>query len=166
VETLETWGRKVSQCNASIGRDFESLLRTVAVCLRSRARTTWGPTHRDFSPEHVFIGEGSATVLDFDELCQYDPLFDVAHFIVHLRLAALRLHGNLGQFDDLARRFLVRYSDGENFPAEEHLSLYQAISYLKHAFVASCVMEIGAREQIARILLAEARRALAESETP
>jgi aminoglycoside phosphotransferase (APT) family kinase protein len=164
VETLETWGTRVSQCNAPIGRDFESLLRTIAVCLRSRGRTTWGPTHRDFSPEHVFIGEGSTTVLDFDEFCQYDPLFDVAHFIVHLRLAALRLHGNMGRFDDLAKRFLAAYSLGGNVPAEEHLSLYQAVSYLKHAFVALCVMEIGAREQIARILLTEARGALAERE--
>lgn len=100
---------------------------------RGRELSGWtpGPTHRDFSPEHLVVHGDKFTGLDFDEFCQYDPLFDVAHFIAHLRFLGLTHFGALNHFDWLADRFLAAYEAGGRDYSEERLTFYKAISYFK-----------------------------------
>ena len=49
------------------------------------------------------------TGLDFDEFCQYDPVFDAAHFIAHAGYLGLLLSGSLHRFDPLAKCFSATY---------------------------------------------------------
>jgi len=117
-----------------------------------------GPTHRDFSPEHLVVHADRFTCLDFDEFCQYDPLFDVAHFTAHLRFLGLTHFGALNHFDWLSERFLSAYEDGSNHYSEERLNLYMAIAYFKLGRFVSLVQRPREWLQMLPELLAEARR--------
>jgi hypothetical protein len=98
-----------------------------------------GPTHRDFSPEHVIVDGDRTTGVDLDEFCQYDPLFDVAHFIAQLRFLGLAHFGRLDHFRSLAETFRVTYEAGASFLSEEKLRFYEAIAYFKLARFVSLV---------------------------
>ncbi|HEX2710753.1 MAG TPA: phosphotransferase, partial [Candidatus Acidoferrales bacterium] len=92
---------------------------------------TPGPIHRDFSPEHLVVHGDQFTGLDFDEFCQYDPLFDVAQFSAHLAFPGLTHFGTLDHFDTLAERFLAAYQACGGDYSQARLGLYKAIAYFK-----------------------------------
>ncbi|PYU36045.1 MAG: hypothetical protein DMG28_01570 [Acidobacteria bacterium] len=96
--------------------------------------------------------------MDFDEFCQYDPLFDVAHFTAHLRFLGLTHFGTLHHFDGLAERFLAAYEAGGGEYSEERLSLYKAIAYFKLGRFVALVQRPAEWMQILPELLSEARR--------
>src|SRR5437016_3440853 len=127
---------------------------------RGRELSGWapGPTHRDFSPEHLVVRGNQFTGLDFDEFCQYDPLFDVAHFVARLRFHGLTEAGALTRFDGLAQRFLARYEAGGGECSEERLRLYTAIAYFKLGRFVALVQRPQAWMRILPELLNEARR--------
>jgi len=127
---------------------------------RGSALSGWapGPTHRDFSPEHLVVQTDRFTCLDFDEFCQYDPLFDVAHFTAHLRFLGLTHFGALNHFDWLSGRFLAAYEAGSHDYSEERLNLYLAIAYFKLGRFVALVQRPKEWLQMLPELLSEARR--------
>jgi len=98
-----------------------------------------------------FTMEGDRfTGLDFDEFRQYHPLFDVAHFVAHLRFLALTSLGSINALE--SADFSV-----------SRLHLFTGIAYLKLAYVEAAVRHNRDGKQVTDALLAEARR-FAESE--
>jgi hypothetical protein len=71
------------------------------------------------------------TCLDFEEFCQYDRLFDVAHFTAHLQFLGLTHFGALNHFDSLVGQFQAAYEAGTKDYSNERLRLYKAIAYFK-----------------------------------
>jgi len=124
---------------------------------------TWAPTHRDFSPEHLILEGRRFTGLDFDEFCQYDPLFDVAHFVAHLRFLALVSSGAIHSLDALAARFEDSYASESACFSVSRLRLFAAIAYLKLAYVEAVVRRNRDGKHVVDALLEEAGR-FAESE--
>lgn len=122
-----------------------------------------GPTHRDFSPDHLLVDGNQITGLDFDEFCQYDSLFDVAHFIAHLGYLGLRHFGSLRAFDALAEHFFAAYQSCayNNHPLPP-VELYLALAYLKLAQVTALVTRPSNWQQATDILLAESQRFCSE----
>ena len=98
------------------------------------------------------------TGLDFDELCQYDPLFDVAHFVAHLRFLALISFGAINSLDDLAARFADSYASESGSFYTARLRLFTAIAYLKLAYVEAMVRSNVDGKQVVDTLLEEACR--------
>ena len=129
--TLGRWKKLLTEAYPEGGR----LVGTLVARFEERSRDLAGwiprPTHRDFSHEHLVVQGDQLTCLDLDEFCQYDPLFDVAHFIGHLRFLSLTQFGSIGQFDWLCDRFLAGYQSGCEEFSSERLELYLAISYFK-----------------------------------
>src|SRR5207253_1150829 len=84
LRTLAGWRELLAAVYPAGERLLEDLLGRFEE--RGRELSGWapGPTHRDFSPEHLVVRGNQFTGLDFDEFCQYDPLFDVAHFVAQL----------------------------------------------------------------------------------
>ena len=82
-------------------------------------------------PDHVLINDGVTTGIDFDEFCQYDPLFDVAHFMAHLR--------SLANCDALANRFLSAYRATAPDYSEGRIALHSAVSYFKLAHITATI---------------------------
>src|ERR1700680_3475644 len=107
------------------------LLRRIENCGASLPTSTSGPTHRDFSPDHLVFAGDRVTVLDFDEFCQYDSLFDVAHFVAHIRFLGLTSGGALPYFDAAADLFQAEYAARSGGCCEARFALYRAISYFK-----------------------------------
>ncbi|MBI1749317.1 MAG: aminoglycoside phosphotransferase family protein [Acidobacteria bacterium] len=127
---------------------------------RSRLLSGWtpGPTHRDFSPDHLMMNGNQLTALDFDEFCQYDPLFDVAHFIAHVRFLALTHFDSLTEFDRLAKSFVDAYRAGAKDFSDARLQLYLAIAYLKLAHIVAVVQHLPAWRQKVGTILHEAEQ--------
>ncbi len=115
-----------------------------------------GPTHHDFSPDHLLVDENRFAGLDFDEFRQYDPLFDVAHFMAHIGYLGLLDSGSLHRFNALAERFLAAYQRWNQ--SLGRLELYLALAYLKLAQIVALVTRPDDWREMTDTILAEAQR--------
>jgi hypothetical protein len=48
-----------------------------------------GPTHRDLSPDAIFLDDDRTTFIDLDSLAKADPVLDPAHLLARLVVPAL-----------------------------------------------------------------------------
>jgi phosphotransferase family enzyme len=158
LETLAGWKQQLSRVFPEGERLLAGLLHGIEE--RGRALSGWAPcpTHRDFSPEHLVATGAQLVGLDFDEFCQYDPLFDVAHFMAHLRFLGLTHFGALNHLDGLADRFRAAYEAGGGDGSQERLSFYEAIAYFKLGRLVALVRPSQDWKRILPALLSEARR--------
>jgi hypothetical protein len=158
VETLAGWMQQL----AEVFPEGERLLADLLTGIRERggALSEWipGPIHRDFSPEHVVMTDAGVVVLDLDEFCQYDPLFDVAHFAAQLRFLGLTQFGALHRFDELVDRFVACYEAGGARVYGDRRRLYEAMAYVKLGRLVTLVRRARDWRQILPPLLGEARR--------
>src|SRR5437016_8409144 len=161
--TLGVWERNLVSAHREMGDEFGSIRKLIKKELALCRKGPRVPTHRDFSPEHLVVEEDRFVGLDFDEFCQYDPLFDVAHFIAHLRFLALISSGAVNSLDDLAAHFEDSYASESACFSVVRLRLFTAIAYLKLAYVEAVVRGNRDGKHVVDALLEEAGR-LAESE--
>jgi hypothetical protein len=133
VKAAAEWLLAFGQSGVRSARPYslERHLRTLAA---------WKELLVEVFPEGERIVDGDRTTgVDLDEFCQYDPLFDVAHFIAQLRFLGLAHFGRLDHFRSLAETFRVTYEAGASFLSEEKLRFYEAIAYFKLARFVSLV---------------------------
>jgi hypothetical protein len=131
LHTLRGWAARIAQVCPAARPRLTDLLNRIEKRAASVNSWTPGPTHRDFSPDHVLINDGITTGLDFDEFCQYDPLFDVAHFMARLRSAQ--------NCDALADRFLSAYRALAPEYSERRIALHTSVSYFKLAHITATI---------------------------
>ena len=140
--------------------ELDGLLKSILCRIEERgvALSGWtpGPTHRDFSPDHLVFNKGCVTGLDFDEFRQYDPMFDVAHFMAHLRLLGMRYTGDMTRFDELGKIFQTAYRGCAREYSEARVSFYQAVAYFKLAYIVAVVIQPPAWEEAVEVFLREA----------
>jgi hypothetical protein len=160
LHTLALHKRRLAEIHPKSDRLLENLLRRIEE--RGGALSGWtpGPTHRDFSPDHLVFDGGHLTALDFDEFCQYDRMFDVAHFIAHLRLLGLRYFGAMTRFDGLAERFRAAYRAGARSYSAARVRLYEGVAYFKLAHIMAVLQRPPAWKETVDALLREAQRVL------
>jgi aminoglycoside phosphotransferase (APT) family kinase protein len=158
LHTLAHWQRRVIAVYPDATGPLGAVLARIDA--QGRALPAWepAPTHRDFSPDHVVVDGVRLTGLDFDEFCQYDPLFDVAHFVAHLRLLGLTSCGMVQRFDELATRFAMAYQARAQEYSAARVRLYEAITYLKLAHIIACITRPRGWQQSVATLLREAQR--------
>jgi thiamine kinase-like enzyme len=160
LRTLSTWLGPLTEAYPEGSSRVHALLAQLEECGGQLPPWTEGPTHRDFCPEHLVIDGQHLTCLDFDEFCQYDPLFDVAHFVVQLRFLCLAHFGTLHHFDRLVDQFKAAYCAGAHDYSGERMRFYQTITYFKLArFVALVEQGCGWRSILPE-LLSEAERTI------
>ena len=99
-------------------------------------------------------------MIDFDECRQYDPVFDVAHFLAHLRLLGLRYAGDLTRFDGLGEIFQTAYRAGARDFSEARVRFYQAAAYIKLAHIVAVVVRPAAWRDATEEFLRRAETAL------
>lgn len=158
LRTLARWKEVLIEVDPQSEPLLSGLLGRMEERGRQLAECAARPTHRDFSPEHIVVDVDQFTCVDFDEFCQYDPLFDVAHFIAHLRFLGLSSFAKLDHFDWLAYRFLAGYESGAATVCEKRLRLYMAIAYLKLGRFVALVQRPEGWKQMLPELLTEACR--------
>jgi Phosphotransferase enzyme family len=158
LHTLAHWQRRVTAVYPDATGPFGAVLARIEAQGRSLPAWEPAPTHRDFSPDHVVVDGVRLTALDFDEFCQYDPLFDVAHFVAHLRLLGLTSCGMVQRFDEMASRFKMAYEAQAKEYSAARVRLYEAIAYLKLAHIIACITRPRGWQQSVATLLREAQR--------
>jgi len=168
LHTLAGWKRRVADVYPQAEGLLSDLLRLMedrgAVLVERRGAWTAGPTHRDFSPDHLVIDGDRVTVLDFDEFCQYDSLFDVAHFAAHIRFLGLTSGGSMPYFDAAADLFETEYRARVSGYCEARVALWRAVSYFKLAYIAAVVQRPPGSKQVADSLLLQALQQLSGEE--
>jgi Phosphotransferase enzyme family len=154
--TLGVWERTLLNTDREIGNAFGSVRARIKKELAKCKKCPRVPTHRDFSPEHLVVEEeGRFVGLDFDEFCQYDPLFDVAHFISHLRLLALASLGSLDHFESYATHFEEAYASGSANFSQTRVRLLMAIAFLKLSYLEAIVRHMkGGKKKVLKLLQA------------
>ena len=160
LETLAWQKQRLSRVLPKL----DDLLRIILCRIKERGEAisgwTPGPTHRDFSPDHLVFNGGCLTALDFDEYRQYDPMFDVAHFMAHLKLLGTRHPGDMTRFDEFGKIFQTAYRGSARDYSEARVRFYQAVAYFKLAFILAVVVRPSAGEVTAEVFLREADWAL------
>jgi len=158
LHTLAMWKKSLTEVFPEAEPLMGNLLRQIAE--RKSALPPWkpAPTHRDFSPDHLIVDGDRITGLDFDEFCQYDPLFDVAHFQAHLRLLSLINFGALDRFDSWAQHFESCYLAGAQDYSADRVRFYEAIAYFKLAHIAAAVRPFPNWKHTTEALLGAANR--------
>jgi hypothetical protein len=158
LHTLAHWQRRVVNVYPDATDPLGAVLARIEA--QGRALSGWepAPTHRDFSPDNVVLDGSQLSALDFDEFCQYDPLFDVAHFVAHLRLLGLTSSGRVQRFDALATRFQMAYEAQAKEYSAARVQLYEAITYLKLAHIIACIWRPRGWQQSVATLLGEAQK--------
>lgn len=160
LDTLTTQGQSLAKIYPQADSLIEDLLRRIDEQGNALSGWTPGPTHRDFSPDHLLFSEGRITGLDFDEFRQYDPMFDVAHFMAHLRLLGLRYFGDHARFDDLAETFQTEYRASAGDFSEARVHFYMAVAYFKIAYIVALVVRPAAWREAVDMFLRQAGQEL------
>ena len=150
---LSAGTKRVAPVDAGAARELETILRRVMGSFASLPADVRGPTHRDFSPENVVVDGGLVVWLDLDELCNYLPACDVAHFIRHLAYLGARRRGDWHAFDRLAVRFLDVYLSHGVSLCQRQLELFAALADLKLAIIAATVGRGPSWRELVRELL-------------
>lgn len=158
LQTLRARKQALEQVSLDSARRFCEILIAIEKRAHDFEERSTGPTHRDFSPDHLLVDENRFTGLDFDEFCQYDPLFDVAHFMAHVGYLGLLHSGSLHYFDPLAARFCTAYQACARNRSFARLELNLALAYLKLAQIVALVTRPDNWEEMTHALLAEAQQ--------
>jgi len=160
LETLASQKQRLLNVHPKLEGRLDGILHRIEE--RGEALSGWtaGPTHYDFSPDHLLFDEGQVTVIDFDEFRQYDPLFDVAHFMAHLRLLGLRYLGGVARFDELGEAFQRAYRVGAQDYSETRIRFYQAVAYFKMAHIVGVVVRPPAWKEAIEVFLCETEKVL------
>ncbi len=160
LHTLALHKKRLAEVYPECDRVLENLLRRIEARGGELSGWTPGPTHRDFSHDHLIFNGRQVTVLDFDEYCQYDRMIDVAHFMAHLRLLGLRHFGVLTRFEGLAERFQEAYRAGAQEYSVARVRLYEAVTYFKLAYIVAVVQRPPGWKETVDALLHEAEGVL------
>ncbi len=160
LEALASQKQRLVNVHPELQGRLESILCRIEE--RGEALSGWtaGPTHYDFSPDHLVFNEGQVTTIDFDEFRQYDPLFDVAHFMAHLRLLGSRYMGDVARFDELGEVFQEAYRVRAQDYSEARVRFYQAIANFKMAHIVGVVVGPPAGKEAVEVFLYETERVL------
>ena len=74
---------------------LECVLQDYATTIEQRFHSFRGAdathVHGDFHPDHIYVGNGFITVIDFERFCIGDPARDLGSFIAHMRSTAYSL---------------------------------------------------------------------------
>ena len=159
LRTLGARKQALEQVSPAAARRFGDILAQIesqSGDLTKQSRL--GPTHRDFSPDHLLVDGAHFTGLDFDEFCQYDPLFDVAHFMAHVGYLGLLHSGSLRRFASLAERFSAAYQACARNQSLARIEMHLALSYLKLAQIVALVTQPANWREMMDTLLVEGER--------
>jgi hypothetical protein len=86
VAVLEGAGRVLGWACPHLRLEVESIIEGVLAGLEE---VPLGPTHRDLSPDAIFVDADRTTFIDLDSFARADPVLDPAHLLARLVVPAL-----------------------------------------------------------------------------
>lgn len=102
--------------------------------------------HADYHPQHIYVAGNRITVIDFDRSHFSDPAEDLGSFILHTRLAALRLGRSPGSVNPEIDAFLKGYFRAAHSAGALNLAdrvgTFVAISCLEALYYVAAVLRV------------------------
>ncbi|MDX1698294.1 MAG: phosphotransferase, partial [Thiohalobacterales bacterium] len=162
IQSVERWGSVVAALFGERSGEIEQLRNDLASQLEAKTEMK-GLVHGDFHPANVLVDDTRITLIDLDQMALGDPLVDVGRFLASQRIAALRVHGDIGGLSCDADHFLERYlaNSGED---ESRVRLFEAAALMTSAATGFRLQRPG-WEDSASMIIDEARRVFALSES-
>ena len=162
IQSVERWGSVVAALFGERSSEIEKLRHDLASQLGARTEMK-GLVHGDFHPANVLVDDNHITLIDLDQMALGDPLVDVGRFLASQRIAALRVHGNIGGLSCDADHFLERYlaNSGED---ESRVRLFEAAALMTSAATGFRLQRPG-WEESASMIIDEAKRIFAKSKS-
>lgn len=127
------WADQVTSVGEPLAAKCERLFRTLEERAPTAGTRGYRAGHGSYIPEHVLLGDGHTTTIDFDEYDVADPCRDVAWFVVSLQRLALVHLGSFHELDGPVRHFLEAYAAAASPGATAHLPFYTALECLHRA---------------------------------
>jgi hypothetical protein len=129
VAVLEKAGRVLGWACPHLRPEVESVIEGVLAGLQE---VPLGPTHRDLSPDHIFLDGGRTIFIDLDSFAKADPVLDPAHLLVRLaKPAQFPISRERGR--TAAREFAEEYFARVPAAWQERLPFHYAGALLKAA---------------------------------
>lgn len=150
---LNRWVVKATWINPDLAPALETSLRDIIASAHDLDCPETVLTHGDFSPNHVLLGGGEVTIVDFDSVCNADPARDIGHFLAHLRLRVIERSWAEDKMRIYGKAFLAAYRPGIPSNLRARIDFYYRTFLLLFACQASCVPK---RRRMATSFLAEA----------
>jgi Phosphotransferase enzyme family len=129
VAVLERARRLLGWACPHLRLEVESIIEGVLAGLEE---VPLGPTHRDLSPDHIFVDGERTIFIDLDSLAKADPVLDPAHLLVRLaKPAQFPIPRERGR--TAAREFAEEYFAHVPSTWQERLPFHYAGALLKAA---------------------------------
>lgn len=162
IQSLQRWGAVVAALFGDRSSEIEQLSHDLVSQLEARTEMK-GLVHGDFHPANVLVDDNRITLIDLDQMALGDPLVDVGRFLASQRIAALRIHGDIGGLSCDADHFLDRYltNSGED---ESRVRLFEAAALMTSAATGFRLQRQG-WEDSASMIIDEAKRVFALSKS-
>jgi hypothetical protein len=91
LSALQLYVRELLAASPRLAPDIALLQAGICQGLSSFQDVPLSLIHGDYHPQHIYVAGNRITVIDFDRSHFSDPAQDLGSFILHTRLAALRL---------------------------------------------------------------------------
>jgi aminoglycoside phosphotransferase (APT) family kinase protein len=160
LETLRLapreWGR-FGEAALELGRTFPELSPRLERLTRMLADPPAEPEpsllHGDFHPAQFLVERGSARLIDFDNVCLGDPMYDLARFASHLYYKGQVHDRPLREIETAVSAFRAAYIGAGSRFAPDRWFWHLAVSLVaKRAHRVMTRLESGAARRVAHLL--------------
>jgi hypothetical protein len=156
LSSLNLFVRELSAVQPSLLARVQKLAEAIRQRLVSCRGATASFVHGDYHPEHIFVADGSITVIDFERFGCGDRAKDVGSFLAHARSSCC-LAGKPPEMADreigafLASYFRAVPSDTGD-PTASRIAAFNAHSSLEALYYVAAVLKVSDKHRLAPYL--------------
>lgn len=137
--------RELLAASPRLAPDLALLEGRICQGLSSFQEVPFSLIHGDYHPQHIYVAGNRITVIDFDRSHFSDPAEDLGSFILHTRLAALRLGRPPQSVNQEVGAFLQGYftaASGDARNLAGRVGTFVALSCLEALYYVAAVLRV------------------------
>jgi aminoglycoside phosphotransferase (APT) family kinase protein len=146
LSAVELYVRELLAASPRLAPDLASLEAGICQGLSSFQDVPLSLIHGDYHPQHIYVAGNRITVIDFDRSQFSDPAQDLGSFILHTRLAALRLGRSPESVNRQVGAFLKGYLTAASGAHARNLAgrvgTFVALSCLEALYYVAAVLRV------------------------
>jgi aminoglycoside phosphotransferase (APT) family kinase protein len=146
LSALQLYVRELLAASPRLAPDLALLEAGICQGLSSFQDVPLSLIHGDYHPQHIYVSGNRITVIDFDRSHFSDPAQDLGSFILHTRLAALRLRRPPESVNREVGAFLKGYFSAATNAATRNLAgrvgTFVALSCLEALYYVAAVLRV------------------------
>jgi aminoglycoside phosphotransferase (APT) family kinase protein len=143
---VQLYIRELLAVSPGLAPDLALLEAQICQGLSSFQDVPFSLIHGDYHPQHIYVAGNRITVIDFDRSHFSDPAEDLGSFILHTRLAALRLVRSPESVNPEIGAFLKGYfsaaSSADAGHVADRVKTFVALSGLEALYYVAAVLRV------------------------